>query len=168
MLRVESPETSVMILQDEIRRNPGARYEHRVHAILMVAQKMSCKKVAELLGDSVRAVQGWVKRYNSMGLSGLYDTPNPGRPGRLSAEIIEEINQILRKSPKDAGLACAIWDGKSLSHWLGKKKDIQLGARQCQRIFRQLNFHFRKPRPQSAKADSEKQKQYKKTRRTSG
>lgn len=51
MLKVENAETSAAIIQDEIRRNPEARYEHRLHAVLLVSQGMSCVHVARLMGD---------------------------------------------------------------------------------------------------------------------
>ena len=84
MLRVESPETMVMVIQDEIRRNQESRYEHRLHAALLVAQGISCQKVSEVFGDSPRTVQYWIRRFNESGLSGLYDAPISRRPGRLS------------------------------------------------------------------------------------
>lgn len=167
MLHVESSETSVAILQNEIRRSPDSRYEHRVHAVLMVAQNMSCVQVAELLGDSIRAVQDWVRKFNRHGLASLYDVPKPGRSSKITPALINEINGILRASPKSVGLDNAMWDGKTLSYWLRNEKEIILGVRQCQRIFRQLKFHLRKPRPQSAKADPVRQEGYKKTRRVS-
>lgn len=163
MLKVESSDSSIAIIQDEIRRNPDARYEHRLHAVLLVAQGMSCVKTAELLGDSVRSVEEWVKSFNQIGLQALYDLPVPGRPSRVSAEMLEEIGKVLRASPRDAGLDCVLWDGKALSHWLFAAKGLSLGVRQCQRIFRQLGFRLRKPRPQSAKANQLAQGEYKKT-----
>ena len=75
MLKVENSDSSIAIIQDEIRRNPAARYEHRLHAVLLVAQGMSCVKTAELLGDSVRSVEEWVKSFNQIGLQALYDLP---------------------------------------------------------------------------------------------
>ena len=46
MLKVENAETSAAIIQDEIRRNPEARYEHRLHAVLLVSQDMSCVRMS--------------------------------------------------------------------------------------------------------------------------
>lgn len=163
MLKVENSDSSIAIIQDEIRRNPAARYEHRLHAVLLVAQGMSCVKTAELLGDSVRSVEEWVKSFNQIGLQALYDLPVPGRPSRVSAELPEEIGKVLRANPREAGLDCVLWDGKALSHWLASSRGLSLGVRQCQRIFRQLGFRLRKPRPQSAKADPVAQEEYKKT-----
>lgn len=167
MLYIKSPEISAAILQNEIRRSSDSRYEHRVHAVLLVAQNMSCVQVAELLGDSLRSVQNWVRKFNRHGLSSLCDHAKPGRPTKITPVLLHEINIILRKSPREVGLENAMWDGKTLAYWLRSEKNIDLGVRQCQRIFRQLRFHLRKPRPQSAKADPIKQAEYKKTRRTS-
>ena len=40
-----------------------------------------------------------------------------------------------------------LWDGKTLSAWIVKTYGVQLGVRQCQRLFRQFEFRLRKPRP---------------------
>jgi transposase len=80
---ISDAETIVHILQDEIRRSYEARYDHRLHAILLVAQGMSCRKVSELLGDSPRIVAYWVNRFETEGLAGLADADRPGRPGDL-------------------------------------------------------------------------------------
>ena len=49
-LQLTDAETMVMVLQDEIRRNEQARYDHRLHGVLLVAQGMSCRQAARLLG----------------------------------------------------------------------------------------------------------------------
>jgi len=55
--------------------------------------------------------------------------------------------------------------GKTLSQYLQRQWDISLGVRQCQRLFRQLGFRLRKPRPKMAHADPALQAAYKKTAR---
>jgi transposase len=46
---------------------------------------------------------------------------------------------------------------------LHKRYRVKVGQRQCQRLFHQLGFRLRKPRPLIAQADPERQAQYKKT-----
>jgi transposase len=89
----------VLGLQDEIRRTEEARYDHRLHALLMVAQGRKCSEVAELFGDATRTVQYWAQRFEEEGFAGLYDAEKPGRPRRLSEEQIKEIGTALRSSP---------------------------------------------------------------------
>jgi transposase len=105
-----------------------------------------------------------VKRFEAEGLSGLADAERPGRPSKLNEEQIQSIERALRSHPSEYGLAGNLWDGKLLSHFIDRQFGIQLGVRQCQRLFRRLGFRFRKPRPLIAKADPQAQQDFKKNR----
>jgi transposase len=153
---------SVLGLQQEIQRTEESRYDHRLHGVLLVAQGLTCPEVARLLGDSPRSVEYWVHRYERDGLAGLTEGERTGRPGRLNAQQIRAVNRVLRARPSDAGMQVNLWDGKTLSAWIEKAYGIPLGVRQCQRLFRQLNFRLRKPRPVLARADPGRQKKHKK------
>lgn len=152
----------MMSLQQEIQRSEESRYDHRLHGVLLVAQGMTCPEVARLLGDAPRSVEYWVHRYQAQGLGGLAEGERPGRPRRLNEEQIAAINRVVRNKPSDAGMRVNLWDGKTLSAWIEKTYGIQLRVRQCQRLFRQLEFRLRKPRPVLAKADPGRQKKHKK------
>jgi hypothetical protein len=104
-LTISDSETMVLALQDEIRRSQEARYDHRLHAVLLVAQGMTCPEAAKFLGDSPRTVQYWIRRFEEDGFAGLADADRPGRPRKLSARHIDLINQALRKSPRDVGFS---------------------------------------------------------------
>ena len=66
---------------------------------------------------------------------------------------METLGQHLRKSPRSFGYLQNLWDGKLLSHHIREEFGVEMGVRQCQRLFRKLNFRRRKPRPLIAKAD---------------
>ena len=85
------------------------------------------------------------------------------RSRRLNQQQLEEVGTALRQTPREAGLSGNLWDGKTLAVWIGQQYGITLGVRQCQRLFRQLGFRLRQPRPQIALADAERQKTHKKT-----
>jgi transposase len=152
----------ILGLQDEIRRSEESRYDHRLHGVLLVAQGMTCPEVATLLGDAPRTVQYWVKRFEQDGLAGLAEKERPGRPASLTPEQVDAIGQVLRQVPRTFDLGVNLWDGKTLSAFVKKRYRVQLGVRQCQRLFRQLGFRLRKPRPAIAHADPQLQKQHKK------
>jgi transposase len=160
-LSISDP-ASVLGLQQEIHRSEESRYDHRLHGVLLVAQGMTCPDVANLLGDAPRSVEYWVRRYEAQGLGGLAEGERPGRPRRLNDEQMAAVGRVLRSKPSDAGMRVNLWDGKTLSAWIEKTYGIELKVRQCQRLFRQLQFRLRKPRPLLAKADPERQKQHKK------
>lgn len=160
-IKIDDPHVAY-ILQDEIRRSEESRYDHRLHAVLLVAKGMSCPEASDYLGDPERTIRYWINRYIRDGLQGLIENEHPGRPSRLTSEQMEQIDTVLRSKPEDMGLRGGIWDGKLLSAFIRKEFRVDLGIRQCQRLFRQLGFRLRKPRPMIARADSEIQEAFKK------
>ena len=162
-LTIADSASIILGLQDEIRRSEEARYDHRLHGVLLVAQGMTCPEAARLLGDAPRSVQYWVRRFEERGLAGLVEGERPGRPKRLSEPQLQEVNAVLHCTPREVGLTGTLWDGKTLSAWVERRYGVRLGVRQCQRVFRQLRFRLRKPRPLIAHADPELQKTHKKT-----
>ena len=56
-----------------------------------------------------------------------------------------------------------MWDGPLLAEHLRQRFGVDLGVRQCQRVFRQMGFRLRKPRPQVAQSDPLKVAAVKKT-----
>lgn len=162
-LTISDKENMILAIQDEIRRNDASRYDHRLHGVLLVAQGLSCPQAAELLGDSPRTVVNWVQRFESRGLAGLSDEERSGRPRRLTEVQMTQVEAALRTSPAHYGLPTQIWDGPTLSEFLRQRLQVRLKVRQCQRLFRQLGFRLRKPRPQIAPADPALQAAHKKT-----
>lgn len=88
-LQIPDAETMILALQDEIRRSEEARYDHRLHGLLLVAQGMSCREVAQILGDAPRTVENWVHRFEEEGLAGLVDGARPGRPNPQQQQPID-------------------------------------------------------------------------------
>jgi transposase len=162
-LEIADREIMQIALQDEIQRTEESRYDHRLHGVLLVSHGMSCTQVAEYLGQNPVTVQRWVQRFNAKGFAGLTEGERPGRPRRITEIQWEELEQALRCSPRTAGYGQNLWDGKLLSHHLRVTYGVSLGVRQCQRLFRQMGFRRRKPRPLIAKSDPDAQRRYKKT-----
>lgn len=121
-----------------------------------------------MLGQAPRTVQYWVRRFESHGFAGLQEQPRKGRPAALNEIALAKIGKDLRQEPRSLGYSQNFWDGKLLSHHLAAAYGVQMGIRQCQRLFKRLGFRLRKPRPVIAKSDPEAQKAYKKTSGTGG
>ena len=148
-------------IMDEIRRNDDSKYDHRLHGILLVANGMSPYRVSEILGNSPRSIENWVNVFLKEGFHGLREPRRSGRTPRLSG-VMDSIDSDLRKNPMDLGYSQNLWDGKLLSHHIRKRYNIDLGTRQCQRIFQKLGFRLRKPGPVIAKGDDSRKREFKK------
>jgi len=135
-LKIMDPRVE-FVLQDEIRRTEESRYDHRLHAILLIANGMKCPEVSKFLGDPQRTIRRWIHRYDRYGFHGLFEVDHLGRPPRLLAAQMEEISNVLQRKPEDLGYRGRTWNGKLLSEFIRKEFGIKLGIRQCQRLFRQ-------------------------------
>jgi transposase len=152
-LQIEDAEVMQLAIQQEIRRCEESRYDHRLHGVLLVATGQSCGEVARLFGEDATSVQRWVRRFEQSGLDGLREGERPGRPRLLNARQWRRLQADLRKTPREFGFEATLWDGPLLSEHLRKHYQVRLGVRQCQRLFRQMGFRLRKPRPQVAQSD---------------
>jgi len=162
-LEIADAEVMRIAIQQEIVRSEESRYDHRLHGLLLITGGNSCQQIAELFGENRRTVQRWVKTFEQHGLDGLREGERPGRPKSLTAQKWKALGNDLRKSPDKFDLTGHLWDGNLLSEHLHRHYGVTLGVRQCQRLFKQMGFRFRKPRPQVAQSDPEKVKTFKKT-----
>jgi transposase len=162
-LQIEDAEVMRIAIQQEIGRSEESRYDHRLHGLLLVTAGQSCREVAELFGENGTTVQRWVSRFEKGGLDALREGEREGRPRSLNAKDWRRLQGDLRKTPRDFDLAATIWDGPILSEHLRRRYGVELGVRQCQRLFREMGFRLRKPRPQVAQSDPLKVAAVKKT-----
>lgn len=162
-LQIKDADIMRIAIQQEIERSEESRYDHRLHGVLMVSSGYSCTDVANLFGHSRRTVQYWVQRFERRGFSGLLESPRPGRPTTLETSVRQKLEKDLRRSPRELRYSQNLWDGKLLSHHLAEKYGVDLGVRQCQRLFKHMGFRRRKPRPLIAHSDPTLQRTYKKT-----
>jgi len=152
-LQIRDAEVMKVAIQQEIGRSEESRYDHRLHGVLLVANGQSCHGVAELFGEDPTTVQRWVRRFEKRGFEGLRDGERSGRRRSLDERQWRQLQRDLRRDPEQFGHSQGLWDGRLLSAHLEKHYGIDLGVRQCQRMFHQMGFRLRKPRPQVAQAD---------------
>ncbi len=152
-LEIADAEVMQLALREEIDRSEESRYDHRLHGLLLVSSGRSCTEVGELFGEAATTVQRWVRRFEESGFAGLREGERSGRPRALDDRSWSRIEADLRKDPRSLGLEANLWDGPLLSEHLRRTYGINLGVRQCQRLFRHMGFRLRKPRPQVAQAD---------------
>lgn len=122
-------------LRAEVRRSPQARRQHRIHAVLLVAGGLSCRSAAALLGDSPRAVEYWVRRYNDNKIRGLSDARRRGRPSRLTAAQLAQLRAVLAFAPSESARGRS---GKAVSALVARRWGVVLGPRQAQRVLARM------------------------------
>ena len=144
-----------------------SRFLFRVFAVNMVLSGCTASQIGELAGLSKAAVTGWVKTADEQGFDALRSQQRSGRPSKLSAEKIQEIDSLLQKDPKEYGYK--VWDGPTLSSYIKNTFGVELSVRQYQRMFHNLGYSLIRPQPYPSKGneDSEERENFKKNERLS-
>jgi len=162
-LEIADAEIMQVAIRQEIDRSEESRYDHRLHGLLLVASGRPCTEVGRLFGEEATTVQRWVRRFEQRGFAGLREGERPGRPRSLDGRQWKRLARDLRRDPRRSGHAQHLWDGQLLAEHLRQHYGVSLGVRQCQRIFSQMGFRLRKPRPQVAQSDPMAVAAFKKT-----
>ena len=84
-----------------------------------------------------------MKIVDEEGFEVLRPKKQPGRPFKLSEGQKEEIKVAIFSDPEASRYN--VWDDPSWSDYINKTYGINLGVRQCQRLFHQLGFSQIRP-----------------------
>lgn len=162
-LTIKDNKNMAIAVYQEIQRSEDSKYDHRLHGVLLAINGFDCYTIGNIFGQDSTTVQRWINNFNKKGFSGLAEGERSGRPKSLTEKQWEELGKDLRKLPSEFKYHQVSWDGKLMAAHLKKKFKIELGVRQCQRIFNMMGFRLRKPRPIIANANPQAQRAFKKT-----
>ena len=135
-LQVTGTKELEKIIRSELRRSSRARYDHRLHGVLLVCRGLSCQEVGEIMGEHGSTIQRWFHRFRYLGLSGLKECGRSGRPGKLTENQFQSIKTDLQNPPSHSGMSHDCWNGRLLSQYIEDKYGMLIGIRQCQRIIK--------------------------------
>jgi len=113
---------------------PRERLLHRLHSVVLVLSGYSASEVAQIHGDSPRAVAYWVNRFNYEGMAGLEDDQRPGRPSKLEEQQIKKLQIFLKQAERKAESINA----EAVAAFILSEFEVSLTARQCWRILNKL------------------------------
>lgn len=129
--------------------NDESRYLFRVFAVNMVLSGTPASQVGASAGFTKAAVTGWVKTVDEQGFEALRPQQRPGRPAKLTEDQLKEIDTVIQTDPKEHGFK--VWDGPALSSYIKSQYGVDIGIRQCQRLFHSLGYSRIRPQPYPSK-----------------
>ena len=164
-LEVRNKEEIKLQIRKYFERNNESRFIHRLHGILLFieSEEESCDSIGLMFGNSPRSISNWINKLNKTeNIECLRDKKQVGRQPRLTDSQKLELKEILQRPPEASGMTSNIWDGKTLSAYIKTHYNIILGVRACQRLFYDLGFSLKRPRPIVSKGNKEKKEESKK------
>src|SRR3954465_15619441 len=99
---VQVPEVDRRGLQRRVRDKAApARQVERARIVLLAADEMPGKQIAEMVGCAEGTVVTWRGRYAEHGLAGLEDLPRPGKPSPLPETLRDRVLELTLTEPPD-------------------------------------------------------------------
>ena len=142
-LTVTHPEVTREQLLRLAKQIPGAWAGLKIAAMLLVLEGQHPGQINASLGLERVTLERWIHGVNRGGIQALEAKPRPGRPGRLTAEVREQLQRDLEKTPRDFGLQRAGWDGPTLVIHL-RKMGVRLKVRQAQYWLHRLGYSLKR------------------------
>lgn len=141
-----------------------SREYRRLQAIYLYGTNQPLEEIMRLthLGNST--ISGLYCRYQLIGLKCIPDAKRSGRPKRLTSKQEAQLRDaVLNKTPVDVGFAADFdWTAGLAAAYIKKEYGYEYSIKGVTLIFKRLNLTFTRPTYMLAKADFEKQEQFRK------
>ena len=104
------------------RTTRDAQLRTRVHMVLLAVEKgLIAAEIADIVRTDEQTVRRWLKRYQSQGLDGLYESPRPGCPRKVTAAYLSELMEVVRHQPNHLPTAIHLVDPRPAGRLHGAK-----------------------------------------------
>ena len=155
MIRIHLPQEESLRLDRAFRQEADPKYRDRIQIVRLASRDRPHKDIALDLAITTRTVQRWLNAYLERGLQGIRPRKAPGKPGKIPADLAEEVKRWVIEGPAKQGLDRANWTHEELADHLYKTKGIRTSrsAMQCycQKIgiaVYRPSYHYERGNPQ--------------------
>jgi transposase len=126
----------------------------RAHFVLLSAAGHDLQAAAGLVGMSRKTAGRTLRLFEAEGVTALRCVPRPGPVSALGTAAREQVQQVLRQSPREHGYATNNWTGPVLRDYLIRTFQVTLSVDQVQRIMHQVGFRRVRARRRLAKGEA--------------
>jgi len=127
------------------RQTNDANVRSRCEMILLSSEGVSAPKIAGRVRFSGRTVRRVIERYEAEGIVGLSNKARSGRPPRVSADYLSQLESLVEQWPRELDLAFSNWTCENLVVYMAQQTDIVIGARQMENYLKAHDWRLRRP-----------------------
>lgn len=145
-------------IETAMKQAKKRRMYERYQTLYLYLQGTEIEHIAHTINRSVKTVKGYIRAYQTGGLSGLQMNHSPGAPVRLTSEQQEKLKQIIVNSiPHDVGFTARHnWTLEIIAALIQREFGVTYSLRG---IFKMISYT--KPTYTLVAADKEKQRIFK-------
>jgi transposase len=134
----------------------------RVRAARLLQEGRKPAEVAALVGAPRQTVYRWQDVLRSDGVDALRDMSKGGRPARLDAQELAQLQLALLEGPTAHGFGTPLWTIKRVRLLIERKFAVRYSQAHVWRLLGQLGFSNQKPERRARERDEAAIEQWKK------
>lgn len=135
---------------------PLPRMRTRSQMILLSAQQgLKATEIAQIILESERTVQWWLKPYQTEGIKSLWDAPKSGSPGKLTEHYAKQLLLSVRQRPRALGLEFSLWTLERLANYLAEQTGIGLSGEGVRQQLKTMEIVLSPPQHKISSPDPE-------------
>lgn len=161
MIRIRLPQEESQRLDRAFREEADPKYRDRIQIVRLASRDRPHKGIAADLAVTPRTVQRWLNAYLERGLDGIRPRKAPGAPGKIPAELADEVKRWVIQGPAKQGLDRANWTHEELADHLLKAEGVRTSRPAVGRFCRKLGIRLYRPSYHYERGDPDKQAQAK-------
>lgn len=151
-------------IAERARRKNDLRLWAKATAILGYIRGRSTGVLAVEVGADRSTLTRWIDEYAKRGFPSLVPKKSPGRPRKLDAAHLAELQQAIEAGPVAAGFESGVWTARMVREHIRRAFRVDFNWKYVPRLLHRLGFSVQRPRKLLARADHEAQAYWLKTR----
>ena len=147
-----------------VQRKFAALERRRLAAARLLRQGLSQSEVARRVGVHRQSVSRWARELERSGVRGLRRAKCTGRPSRLSAAQLRELEQALKRGPEAFGFTTGLWTARRVRDLIEYRTGVRYHEDHVWRLLHQLGWSCQRPVGRALERDEAAIRNWKKYR----
>lgn len=136
-----------------VRRDFAALERRRMEAVRLLREGLSQSAVARAVGVHRQSVSRWARELGATGVRGLRKAARTGRPAKLSAAQLRDLERALERGPEACGFASGLWTARRVRDLIEYRTGVRYHEDHVWRILRKLNWTCQRPSGRALERD---------------
>lgn len=147
-----------------VRRDFAALEERRMEAARLLRAGLGQAEVAHKVGVHRQSVGRWARELEESGVRGLRKAKRVGRPPKLTASQLRDIERALKRGPEVFGFTSGLWTAGRVRNLIEYRTGVRYHEDHVWRILRRLNWSCQRPVGRALERDEQAIQYWKKCR----
>jgi transposase len=135
-----------------------------MEAARLLRQGLSQSAVAREVGVHRQSVSRWARELEQSGVRGLRKAKRSGRPAKLTAAQLRDLERALKRGPEALGFDTGLWTASRVRELIEYRTGVRYHEDHVWRILRKLNWTCQRPAGKALERDEQAIRHWKKYR----